>query len=78
VSRDYRDDVIEILADSEAALIDLVAELAVEHFRLREAFIHTLKLADDARLEAQQQYEELWAALWREREAALDREREAA
>jgi hypothetical protein len=49
ISNDYRDLVIAQLADSEAALLDLLAALTVEHFVLRRQFLKILRLSDEAR-----------------------------
>jgi hypothetical protein len=60
--RDFRDIVIEELADSEAALreenrtlIDIIADLAWENYSLRVNFIRILTLADGVRVQAQRQ-----------------------
>jgi hypothetical protein len=79
MTRNPADDmVIETLAAAEADLIELVADLAWENYRLRYAFARILKITDEARREAREQCNQLWAELADYREAALRREREAA
>jgi hypothetical protein len=85
VRRDPADDlVIQALAASELELrmqirqlVNLLADLAVEHLQLRATYLRILTRADDDRREARKQAEAAWTALADERLARLSQERAA-
>jgi hypothetical protein len=69
-SRDYRDLVIEMLADDmvrleaeRVALVNLIANLAFTRALLRRRFSRVLQIADDARVNAQHEANRAWEAL---------------
>jgi hypothetical protein len=76
--RAYQDLVIDDQTKLIDALVELLADQTVEKEQLRRAYLRVLRLADDARREAQDQCEELWAALSLQREVEVARTREAA